>query len=138
MTANELLTKIIKLRKAIDYRKAKIASLVARAENTSANLTGMPHNPVKDPSPMATAIGRKVDLEAEVNMLTEERNTLIAQIDLVEDDDLARLLNLRYAQEINWDEIMAEMNYSHSWLFQLHRKAKEKLDKVLKDRTKKQ
>ncbi len=135
MTAKELLNRIIKIRRAIDYRKTKISALVTQAENTSARLTGMPHNPSSDPSPMATAICKKVDLEMEIAELTAERESLIANFDLLEDDDLSRLLTLRYVQEAPWDEIMAEMSYSSSWIFELHKRAKKKLDEILKDRS---
>ena len=136
MTAKELLAKIIKLRKAIDYRNTKIASLVAQAENTSCRLTGMPHNPSPDPSPMATAICKKVDLENEIEKLEAERNGYIATLDLVGDDVLSRILNLRYVQEAKWDEIMAELGFCHTHIFRLHLQAIQKLDSVLKDGTK--
>ena len=73
MTAKALLERIIRIRKAIDYRNTKIEALVEQAENTSARLTGMPHNQSADPSPMATAICRKIDLEREIAELDEER-----------------------------------------------------------------
>ena len=136
MTAKALLERIIKIRKAIDYRNTKIDALVAQAENTSARLTGMPHNPSSDPSPMATAICKKVDLEREIEELVKERESLIAKIDLLNDDDLSRLLTLRYVQEAPWDDIMAEMGYCHSHIFRLHRTAITQLDVLLKDGTK--
>ena len=136
MTAKALLERIIKIRKAIDYRNTKIDALVAQAENTSARLTGMPHNPSSDPSPMATAICRKVDLEREIEELDFERKSLIAKIDLLGNDDLSRLLLLRYVQEAPWDDIMAEMGYCHSHIFRMHRTAIAQLDALLKDGTK--
>lgn len=51
MTAKALLERIIKIRKAIDYRRTKIDAQIEQAENTSARLTGMPHNPRSDSSP---------------------------------------------------------------------------------------
>ena len=111
MTAKALLERIIKIRKAIDYRRTKIDALTEQAENTSARLTGMPHNPRSDSSPMASAICRKVDLEMEITKLDEERKALIAKIDLLENDDLSRLLILRYVQETPWDDIAAEMGF---------------------------
>ncbi len=136
MTAKALLERIIKIRKAIDYRNTKIDALVAQAENTSARLTGMPHNPSSDPSPMATAICRKIDLEREIEELDFERKSLIAKIDLLGNDDLSRLLLLRYVQEAPWDDIMAEMGYCHSHIFRMHRTAIAQLDALLKDGTK--
>ena len=136
MTAKELLAKIIKLRKAIDYRNTKIASLVAQAENTSCRLTGMPHNPSPDPSPMATAICKKVDLENEIEKLKDERDALIAKIDLLEDETLSKLLTRRYVDEAKWETIMAEMGYCHAHVFRLQDEAIKKLDQILKDETK--
>ena len=136
MTAQALLERIIKSRKASDYRNTNIDALVAQAENTSARLTGMPHNPSSDPSPMATAICRKVDLEREIEELDFERKSLIAKIDLLGNDDLSRLLLLRYVQEAPWDDIMAEMGYCHSHIFRMHRTAIAQLDALLKDGTK--
>lgn len=133
MTARALLERIIKIRKAIDYRNTKIDALVAQAENTSARLTGMPHNPSSDTSPMATAICRKVDLEREIEELDLERKTLIAKIDLMENEDLSRLLLLRYVQEAPWDDIAAEMGFCERHIYRLHRAAVEELDNRLKD-----
>lgn len=136
MTARTLLERIIRIRKAIDYRRTKIDTLADQAVISSSRLTGMPHNPSPVASAMESAVCRKVDLEREIAELEKERNTLISCFDLLEDDDLSRLLTLRYVQEAPWDDIMAEMRYCRSWIFELHHRAKEKLDEVLKDRTK--
>lgn len=133
MTAKELLEKIIRIRKAIDYRMTKIDALVAQAENTSCRLTGMPHNPSPDTSPMATAICKKIDLENEIEKLKEERNGYIAKIDLLEDDDLKRLLVLRYAQEAQWEDIAAELGFCERHIYRLHKTAVAEFEKKLKD-----
>lgn len=111
----------------------KIDALIEQAENTSARLTGMPHNPRSDSSPMASAICRKVDLEIEITKLAEERKALIAKIDLLENDDLSRLLILRYVQETPWDDIAAEMDFCERHIYRLHKAAVEELDNRLKD-----
>ena len=136
MTARTLLERIIRIRKAIDYRRTKIDTLVNQAEISSSRLTGMPHNPSPVASAIESAVCRKVDLEREIAELEKERNTLIAQIDLIEDPDLSKLLMLRYVQEAPWDDIMAAMGYGHSHIFRLQQAAIEKLDVLLKDGTK--
>jgi DNA-directed RNA polymerase specialized sigma subunit len=133
MTAKELLEKIIRIRKAIDYQMTKIEALVTQAENTSCRLTGMPHNPSPDTSPMATAICKKIDLENEIEKLKEERNGYIAKIDLLEDDDLKRLLVLRYAQEAQWEDIAAELGFCERHIYRLHKVAVAEFEKKLKD-----
>ena len=133
MTAKGLLDRITKIRKAIDYRKTKIDVLMSQAENTSARLSGMPHSPSADPSPMATAICKKVDLEREIEELIMERNSLIAKIDLLENDELSRLLILRYAQEETWEDVAADMGFCERHTYRLHKSAVEELDSKLKD-----
>ena len=136
MTARTLLERIIRIRKAIDYRRTKIDTLTDQAEISSSRLTGMPHNPSPAASAIENAICRKVDLEREIEELEKERNTLIAQIDLIEDPDLSKLLMLRYVQEAQWEDIMAEMGYCHTHTHRLHRRALAELDAILKDGTK--
>lgn len=136
MTAKELLGRIISIRKAIDFRKTKIKLLAVQAENTAACLTGMPHNPTANPSPMETTLCRKLDLEREITQLAAERKALIAKIDLLEDAELSILLTLRYVKEERWETIMAEMNYSERHVFRLHGKAIAELDEKMKDGSK--
>ena len=136
MTAKELLRRIISIRKAIDFRKTKIELLAAQAEKTTACITGMPHNPAANRSPLETTLCRKLDLEREIAQLEAERNALIAKIDLLEDAELSILLTLRYVKEERWEMIMAEMNYSERHVFRLHGKAIAELDEKMKDGSK--
>ena len=136
MTARTLLERIIRIRKAIDYRRTKIDTLADQAELSSSRLTSMPHNPSPVASALENAVCRKVDLEREIAELEKERNALIAQIDLLEDPVLSKLLMLRYVQEAPWDDILAELGYCESHIFRLHRQAVTMLDKALKDESK--
>ena len=136
MTAKELLERIVKLRKAIAYRNTKIDALISQAQNISAHMTGMPHNPSADPSPMATAICKKIDLEHEIEALQAERESLIARIDLLENDVLSQILSLRYVQEERWEEIATALGYSEVHIFRMHRQAIALLDAILKDDSK--
>lgn len=136
MTARELLAKIKKLRKAIDYRNTKIQSLIAQTEKTTSRLSGMPHNPSMDKSPMETVICKKVDLEREIEKLTDERDALIVKIDLLEDETLSKLLTLRYVDEAKWEDVMAELRYCEAHIYRLHQQAINLLDEKLKDESK--
>ena len=131
MTAKTLLERIIKIRKAIDYRRTKIDTLVNQAEISSSRLTGMPHNPSPVASAIESAVCRKVDLEREIAELEKERNTLIAKIDLLEDPDLSKLLMLRYVQEVRWSDIAAVLGYSENYAYRLHNRAIRDLDEKL-------
>ena len=136
MTAYELLDRIKKLRKTIDYKRTRIETLRAAATKVTSCITGMPRNPSPDTSPMATAICEMLDIEREVEQLVKERNAAIATIDQIEDTTLSRILILRYAEERPWDTIMAAMGYGHTLIHRLPREAIKKLDEILKDGTK--
>ena len=136
MTAKELLKRIVKLRKAIDYRQTKIKILEAECERTTAQITGMPHGQSNGNSKMESAVCKKLDLEREIDSIETERDALIAQIDLIDDEDLSKLLSLRYEHEEPWDDIMAEMGYSEAHIFRLHQQALKLLDAALKDESK--
>ena len=131
MTARTLLERIIKIRKAIDYRRTKIDALADQAVISSSRLTGMPHIPSPVASAMESAVCRKVDLEREIAELEKERNTLIAKIDRLDDPDLSKLLMLRYVQEARWSDIAAVLGYSENYAYRLHNRAIRELDEKL-------
>ena len=131
MTAKALLDRIREIRRSIDVRTVKIEDLEELACNTTSQLTGMPRGGGADHSPMATAICEKLDLEREIVELTEERNRLIAKLDLIGDEDLERLLILRYVRGLKWEQIMSKMGYSETQIHRLHRKALTILDEKM-------
>ena len=63
----------------------------------------------------------------------DERDALIAKTDLLEDTTLSTLLTRRYVDEAKWDEIMAEMCFSETHVYRLHRKAIAVFDQKLKE-----
>lgn len=133
MTAKEYLKGIIDLRKAAAYRRIKIEALESAAERTTVPVTGMPRAPGADPSPLASVICKKVDLEREIAEIERKRGAVIEEIDLLENDEYKALLTLRYVEEMKWDAVMARMGYSETHIHRLHRSALEEFDKILKD-----
>ena len=133
MTAKQFLDGIRNMRMAIDSKKAKIAVLREIATNTSAHLTGMPHNPSSEKSPMANAVCKIVDLERDIAELEQQRQMAIGTLCEMEDSDLCTILVKRYVQEKSWEDISAEMYFSVRWAFKLHKKALASLEKQLKE-----
>lgn len=132
MTAKERLREIISLRKAAAYRRIKIEALESAAERTATPVTGMPRAPGADPSPLASVICKKVDLEREIAEIEQKRDSMISEIDLLENDEYKTLLTLRYVEEMKWNAVMARMDYSETHIHRLHRSALEEFDKILK------
>lgn len=132
MTAKEYLKGIISLRKAAAYRRIKLDMLESAAERTTAPVTGMPRAPSADPSPLASVICKKVDLEREIAEIEQKRDSMISEIDLLENDEYKTLLTLRYVEELKWNAVMARMDYSETHIHRLHRSALVEFDKILK------
>lgn len=135
MTAGELLSRIASIQKEIDFRKEKIEDLNERAEGLSVRSPDVSGVQRSDVSPMATAVGRKIDLEREIEELLAEQIRLTSYFDRIDDVTLRRLLFLRYVRNSRWGDISRTLGYCVQHLHRLQRKATEKLDQVLKDAT---
>ena len=131
MAAKQFLEGIRNMRMAIDSKRAKITVLREIATNTSAHLTGMPHNPSSEKSPMANAVCKIADLEREIADLEQKRQTAIDTLCEMEDSALCTVLIKRYVQEKPWEDISAEMRCSRSRAFYLHNNAIAALDQLL-------
>jgi DNA-directed RNA polymerase specialized sigma subunit len=135
MTAKELLHSIKKMRLAIEAKEEKIAALQEMATNISPNLSGMPHNPRREQSSMANAVGKIVDLEREIEILKKQRQAAIDTIDLLPAGIYSKVLIKRYVREEIWEDIAAELQYSGSHIYQVHREAADSLQKFLENRS---
>lgn len=131
MAAKQFLEGIRNMRMAIDSKRAKITVLREIATNTSARLTGMPHNPSSEKSPMANAVCKIADLEREIADLEQKRQMAIDTLCEMEDSALCTVLIKRYVQEKPWEDISAEMRCSRSRAFYLHNNAIAALDQLL-------
>jgi hypothetical protein len=131
MTAKQFLDGIRNMRMAIDSKKAKIAVLREIATNTSAHLTGMPHNPSSEKSPMANAVCKIVDLESDIAELEQKRQMAIDTLCEMENSDFCAILVKRYVQEKPWEDISAEMYCCRAQAFKLHKAAIASLEILL-------
>ncbi len=132
MTALEFVKNIRTLRKIIDCKKQKVEIQREIATNTSATLTGMPRNPSASKSPMADAVCKIIDLEAEILVLEQERKEAITFLNRLGDTEYCNVLLLRYAQEKTWEDIALEMCYCRAQVFKIHNAALAQLEEILK------
>lgn len=116
MTIQEYTQKIDHLRWLIESKKEKILALEAIATNTTATLTGMPHNPSPSQSRMADAILRKIELEnsikedeAEMQALREQMATAIERVSSPKHQ---AVLYKRYVRGMTVEEIGDDIAYS--------------------------
>ena len=67
MTALDFLSQAYRIDLRIDSKLEQIAALNELATKCTSTLTGMPRNPNRGTSTMADAVGKIVDLQAEIN-----------------------------------------------------------------------
>lgn len=127
MTAKEYLSQAFRLDQRINSKLEQIASLNELATKCTSTLTGMPRNPNCGTSAAADAIGKIIDLQAEINSdidrLVDLKQELVKAIKAVDNTEHQILLELRYLCFKTWEQIAVEMNYRVRNIHKLHSEA---------------
>ncbi len=136
MTAKESFKQLARMDAFIDAKKQRVDALKALASSTgSPNLSGMPKNPSKSLSPMADAVCKALDLEAEIRSdeakLQEKKVYLLELIGTLDSSDHQTVLIKRYFEHLSWENIASSMFYTTRWIYKLHGRALEEIDKKL-------
>lgn len=131
MTAKEYLGQAYRLDQRINSKLEQIASLNDLATKATATITGMPHSPSPATSPMADAIGKIIDLQAEINCdvgrLVDLKRDMVRCIKAVGNTEYQTLLELRYLCFKTWEQIAVDMGYRVRNVHLLHNEALEKV-----------
>ena len=100
MTVKEYLGQAYRLDQRINSKLEQVASLNELATKCTSTLTGMPRNPNRGTSTMADAVGKIVDLQAEINRdidrLVDLKREMVRLIKAVDNTEYQTLLELRY------------------------------------------
>ena len=136
MTTKEYLASISRLESFIVSKKQRVEALKCMAANVSPSpITDMPKSPSKSKSPMADAICKAVDLEAEIKedelCLQKKKLFFLDLIGTLSDIDMQSVIIKRYFEKKSWNTIIAETFFSRSWMFQLHKDGIDELDEKL-------
>ncbi len=138
MNAKEHFRQISRMEAFISTKNQRANALRALASSAgSSNLSGMPKNPSRSLSPMTDAICKALDLEAEIHKdefrLQEKKVFLLELIGTIESCDYQTVLIKRYFENLSWDDIASRMFYSTRWIYKLHGRALEEIDKKLSE-----
>lgn len=129
MTAKEYLSQAYRLDQRINSKLEQVASLNELAMKCTSTLTGMPRNPNRGTSTMADAVGKIVDLQAEINSdidrLVDLKREMVRLIKAVNNTECQTLLELRYLCFKTWEQIAVDMGYTTRNIHLLHKKALE-------------
>ena len=131
MNAKEYLGQAYRLDQRINSKLEQIASLNELATKCSSTLTGMPRNPNRGTSTMADAVGKIVDLQAEINRdidrLVDLKREMVSLIKAVDNTEYQTLLELRYLCFKTWEQISVDMGYSIQHIYRLREKAYDEI-----------
>ena len=131
MTVKEYLGQAYRLDQRINSKLEQVASLNELATKCTSTLTGMPRNPNRGTSTMADAVGKIVDLQAEINRdidrLVDLKREMVRLIKAVDNTEYQTLLELRYLCFRTWEQIAVDMGYSIQHIYRLREKAYDEI-----------
>ena len=131
MTAKEYLSQAYRLDQRINSKLEQVASLNELATKCTSALTGMPRNPNRSTSTMADAVGKIIDLQAEINRdidrLVDLKREMVTVIKAVGNTEHQTLLELRYLCFRTWEQIAVDMGYSIQHIYRLREKAYDEI-----------
>ena len=140
MTTKEYLNSISRLESFIVSKKQRADALRCMASSIgSPTLSDMPKAPSRTLSPMADALCKAIDLDAEIQrdelLLQRKRLYLLDLIGTLEDIDMQSVIIKRYIERKSWNTIIDETFFSRSWVYRLHQNGIDELDKKFASRS---
>ncbi|HEY9059203.1 MAG TPA: DUF1492 domain-containing protein [Pseudobacteroides sp.] len=127
MTAKEYLGQAYRLDQRINSKLGQVESLNLLATKATATLSDMPRNPNRATSTMADAVGKIIDLQAEINndidCLVRLKHEIVMVIKRIRNTEYQTLLEKRYLCFMTFEQIAVDMNYSIDNVFKVHKKA---------------
>lgn len=137
MRAKEFLQQVKKLDKLIENKMIEVQQWKEIAENTTANLTGERVQSTHNPHKIADAIGKYIDLEAEIKRdiddLIAAKKDVISVIEQLNADEY-NVTHKIYVQCLTYDETAYICKQSKSWVTTTHGRALKHVQGILDQR----
>lgn len=137
MKAKEFLQQVKKLNRLIENKMIEVQQWKEIAENTTANLTGERVQSTHNPHRIADAIGKYIDLEAEIkrdidDLISTKKDVIsvIEQLNANEYDVTHKI----YVQFLTYDETAYLCKQSKSWVTTVHGRALTHVQRILDQR----
>jgi len=141
MKAKEYLSQAIWLDKVINNKIEQQESIRALAEKVTVNFTQEKVSGGKGiTSPMEEATIKLIDLSHEINddidRLIDLKKEILNVINEIDDFRYKLLLEMRYINCKDWDEVANTLGYDTRYILKLHGRALKEIDEILKEDTK--
>ena len=115
MTAKEYMEQARYLDMQINSKIEQIRNLNELATKATTVYSDMPHSPNRNTSRMEETVVKIIDLESEIDRdidaLVDLKREIQAVINNVEDEKYRILLELRYINQMSWEEIAVHLGY---------------------------
>jgi DNA-directed RNA polymerase specialized sigma24 family protein len=135
LTAKEYLNQARYLDLRINSKIAQIDHLNDLATHVTSTISDMPRNTSPDPSRMETTICKIVDLEQEISedlgQLMDLKRDLQQVVDGVSRPEYQVILQKRYLEMEQWEDIAGDMNYDVRYVQKLHGRALADVQELL-------
>lgn len=127
MTAKQYLKQARYLDERINTKITQVSSLHDLATKATSTLSDMPGSPTRNTHRMEDIIIKILMLENEINAdidnLVDLKDEILSVINSVEDEECRLLLEKRYLNFEQWEDIAAEMCTGVKNIYRLHDKA---------------
>ena len=127
MIAPDVLLKPRAIRREIERKQMRIETLRRFAEHLASPLREVRVKSSPDPTRMQALLAEAADEEKQLPLLEAELEQALTAaaitVSTLPDERLVRLMELRYLECRSWEDVAAEMGYSQSQMFKLHRHA---------------
>lgn len=127
MTTKDYLNQISRLNRMINNKLTEIAQLRELSCSISAVKNEERVLSSSDPDKIGTTYAKIDEMERNLDKMideyTDKKNTIIGQIDGIEDEDYYNVLFSRYIEKKTFEVIATEMNFSYRNVTRLHGRA---------------
>ena len=133
MTAKKYLEQWHGLKKMIDVKLEQIETLKSLAEKVTATY-GEFSEITGNVGRIENAVAKIVDIESEIELEIEKMRAVrleIAETIGKTEPNYRALLEMRYINNMRWEEIAGRLNCDLRWTYRLHKKALENVQKIV-------
>ena len=131
MTAKEYMEQARYLDMQINSKIEQVRNLNELATKVTTVYSDIPHNLNRNTSPMEETVLKIIDLESEINKdidaLVNLKREIQAVINNVEDEKHRILLEMRYVNQMSWEEIAVQLGYNLRYTHKIHGLALQKV-----------
>ena len=133
MTTKDYLNQVSRLNRMINNKLAEIAQLRELSCGISAIKGEERVLSSSDPDKIGSTYAKIDEMERNLDKMideyTDKKNTIIGQIDSIEDEDYYNILFSRYIEKKTFEAISVDMNFSYRNTTRIHGKALKEFEK---------